>query len=219
MPKRFDEALAKLKASVAEMGKVAERMVANTRAILVDWKPDRIPEVRKDEESMDGFQRSIDNETIRLIAVFTPVAGDLRLLLMTTRITAELERIGDQSVRICKHVEKLFAEPPLKPLVDIPRMAEIDCAMIGKAIHAYLANDDAEAHEVIRMDEPVDQLNEQIDRELLTYMMGDPRTVQRALGLMFISRALERIGDHATNIAEDVVFVIEGKDVRHLPPE
>ncbi|MBN1421564.1 MAG: phosphate signaling complex protein PhoU [Planctomycetes bacterium] len=219
MSRRFDQELGKLKASVAEMGKVAQRMVANTRTVLVDWKPGRIADVRKDEESMDGFQRAIDEETVRLIAVFTPVAGDLRLLLMTTRITAELERIGDQSVRICKHVEKLFEEPPLKPLVDIPRMAEIGGAMIEKAIHCFLEDDDSEAHEVIRMDEPVDQLNEQIDRELLTYMMGDPRTVQRALGLMFVSRALERIGDHAASIAEDVVFVIEGKDVRHLPPE
>jgi phosphate transport system protein len=167
---------------------------------------------------MDAFQRSIDNETVRLIGIYTPVARDLRFLLMITRINAELERCADHAVSICHGYEslKLLEEPPLKPLVDLPRMAGIAEQMLHRALAAFLKGSEGDAEVVIQTDDQVDRLNDQIFRELLTYMMGDPRSISRALGLILTARAFERVADHAVNIAEDVVYIVRGEDIRHV---
>jgi phosphate transport system protein len=131
------------------------------------------------------------------------------------KINADLERVGDQAVNVAENVLKLLPQPPLKPLIDIPRMAQIAEKMIRDALDAFVQRDAELARDVLRRDDEVDELKDQVFRELLTYMMADPGTIQRALALILISRNLERIGDHATNIAEDVIFIMEAKDVRH----
>jgi phosphate transport system protein len=218
MPKRFDEDLAALKQEVLSMGALTEGMVRKTIAALVDRDPALIRGVLDDEERMDVFQRAIDNETVRLIGVYTPVAGDLRVLLMITRINAELERCADLAVSICYSYEnlKLIEEAPLKPLVDLPRMAALTEQMLQRALAAFLSASAEESLSVIEADDEVDQLNDQIFRELLTYMLGDPRSISRALGLILTARAFERIADHIVNIAEDVIYAVRGEDVRHV---
>jgi len=218
MPKRFDEDLARLKQDVLAMGALAEGMIRKTMGALVDRNVAVIKEVLADEDQVDAFQRSIDNETVRLIGVYTPVAGDLRVLLMITRINAELERCADHAVSICHSYAKLklLEEPPLKPLVDLPRMAATAERMLHQGLEAFLSASADQAMAVIRSDDQVDELNDQIFRELLTYMLGDPRNISRALGLILTARAFERVADHAVNIAEDVVYIVRGEDIRHV---
>lgn len=218
MPKRFDAEMTQLKKRLLNMGAIAEDMIAETIAALVHRDETRIAKVRAEEEKLDLLQKEIDDETVRLIAVFTPVASDLRLLLMATRINAELERIGDRTITICKGCGRLFSEPPLKPLVDLPRMAQISQGMVHKVITAFVEGNVDAALAVIANDDEVDNLNDQIVRELVTYMLTDAKNIQRALSLIFISKAFERIGDHAVNIAEDVVYVVRGEDIRHTHP-
>ena len=157
----------------------------------------------------------IDDRCLRLLATQTPLAVDLRLITSAMKINADLERIGDQAVNIAESVLVLIPQPPLKPLIDIPRMATIAEKMIRDALDAFVKKDAELARDVLRRDDEVDELKDQVFRELLTYMMADPGTIQRALSLILISRNLERIADHATNIAEDVIFIAEAKDVRH----
>jgi phosphate transport system protein len=215
MPKRFDNDMANLKKKLLAMGALAEEMIHQTISVLVERDETLIEEVRAAESRMDQFQREVDDDTIRLIAVYTPVATDLRMLLMATRINAELERIGDQADNICRSCRELLKEPPLKPLVDLPRMAAIARDMVRMVLNAFVEASDEQAIEVIKHDQEVDSLYDQIFRELLTYMLSDPRNVSRALRLIFAAKAFERIGDHAVNIAEDVVYVVRGEDIRH----
>jgi phosphate transport system protein len=131
------------------------------------------------------------------------------------KINADLERIGDQAVNIAENAARILSHPPLKPLIDLPRMAEIAQRMTRDSLDAFVRRDPELARNILARDDEVDQLKDQVFRVLLTYMMADPATIERALGLILISRNLERIADHATNIAEDVIFVVEAKDVRH----
>lgn len=218
MPKRFDEDLAALKQDLLSMGALTEDMIRKTMSALGDRNPSLIEEVLQGETRMDDFQRTIDNETVRLIGVHTPVAGDLRILLMITRINAELERCADLAVSICYSYQnlKLLEDPPLKPLVDLPRMASITEQMLHRALEAFMNNSADESMAVIEADDEVDKLNDQIFRELLTYMLGDPRNISRSLGLILTARAFERIADHIVNIAEDVVYIVRGEDIRHV---
>jgi phosphate transport system protein len=215
MPKRFDNDLAQLKKHLLTMGAVAEEMIHHAITVLVERDEAFIADVEADEQRMDAFQRQVDEETVRLIAVYTPVATDLRFLLMATRINAELERIGDQTSNICRACRELLKEPPLKPLIDLPRMAGRAREMVREALNAFVEGSDARAIQVIKGDREVDVLYDQIFRELVTYMLSDPRNIARALGLILVAKAFERIGDHAVNIAEDVVYVVRGEDIRH----
>ena len=218
MPRRFDEDLAKLKQSLLGMGGMAEEMIRKTVRALVDHSPALVREVLETEKKMDVLQGEVDNETVRLIGVYTPVAGNLRVLLMITRINAELERIGDQAVAICHSFENLhlLVEPPLKPLEDLPRMAAIGEEMLRRALDAFLSNSVEESMAVIHSDDEVDRLNDQIFRELLTYLVRDTRNTERALGLILAAKGFESIADHAVNIAEDVVYIVHGEDIRHV---
>jgi phosphate transport system protein len=215
MPVQFDEDLEELTSRLLTMGATAEQMIHDMNSTLVDRNADFLDKIRENESQMDKFQNEIDDETVRLISVYTPVAGDLRLLLMVTRINAELERIGDQTFNILKVFESLLKEEPLKPLVDLPRMANLVQEMVHNALDAFVEKSDATAMKVIEADDKVDKLNDQIFRELVTYMLTDPKNIGRALGLVLTARAFERIGDHAVNIAEDVVYVVRGEDIRH----
>src|SRR6185369_16590555 len=144
-----------------------------------------------------------------------PTAVDLRFLVAVMKINSDLERIGDSAVNIAQSVEQLIDQPPLKPYIDLPHLSELVQAMVRKSLDAFVQRDPGMAADVCRSDDAVDGLYKQLFRELLTYMIEDPRTVSRALHLLLISRNMERIADHATNIAEDVIYYVEGRDVRH----
>jgi len=215
MKRRFDEELAALKEKVVDMGEVAQAMIQQSMKALVDRNASLIQEVLQNEEKLDHFQIEIDNDAIRILAIMSPVAFDLRFILMVARINTELERVGDLCVNLCESVQLLLTEPPLKPLVDLPKMAETAERMVQEGLQAFLQCSPERALQVIKVDDEVDALNDQIFRELLTYMLSDPRTITRSLSLILMARNLERIADHGTNIAEEVVYLVKGEDIRH----
>lgn len=215
--KKFEQELAALKSRVVEMGKVTQNMIARALRALVERDRAIVEEVYTAEKKLDRFQIDNDDEAIRLIAVYTPVARDLRFLLMVARIVTELERMGDQAVNMCEYVELLISEPELKPLVDLPRMAQIAGRMVDEALIAFLEGDTKRAEKTLELDDQVDALNDQIFRELITYMRSSSENVKRSVALILVARSLERIADHATNICEEVVFLVRGEDIRHTP--
>jgi phosphate transport system protein len=215
MPKKFDAELRLLKDQIVEMGTVAESMFQTAMRALVTRDGTLCGRILELEERVDRFQIEIDKEVIRLMAVYGPVAMDLRFVLMAARINTELERVGDQAVNMSESVTLLLAEPELKRLVDLPRMADIAAAMLEGSLAAFRTDDVEKAREVIPRDGEVDALNDQIFRELLTYMLADAKNITRSIGLLLIARCLERIADHATNIAEEVIYMVKGEDVRH----
>jgi phosphate transport system protein len=211
----FDEELQALKNRLLTMGAVVEERVHQAVRSLIDRRQKEAERVIASDKEVNDLQIEIDDRCLRLLATQTPLAGDLRLITAAMKINADLERIGDQAVNVAENVIKLLPQPPLKPLIDIPRMAEIAQQMTRDALDSFVRKDPELARAVLRRDDEVDSLKDQVFRELLTYMMADPGTIQRALSLILISRNIERIADHATNIAEDVIFLVEAKDVRH----
>lgn len=218
MPLQFDSDLNALTEKVLKMGALAERMIHDTTRTLAEWNIGLFESVPDNEDALDGLQREIDEETVRLISVYTPVASDLRLLLMITRITSELERIGDQTMNIGFYAKELLKQEPLKPMIDLPRMADTAMRMLRDALNAFTRRSSDLAVEVIKSDDTVDQLNDQIFRELMAYFLTDPKTMAQVLEMVLISRAFERIADHAVSIAEDVFYVVQGRDIRHTEP-
>jgi len=211
----FEAELQALRHQLLTMGGLVEQRVHRAVHALVHRGEEDAQRIIATDKEVNDLQMDIDNRCLRLLATQTPLAVDLRLITSAMKINADLERIGDQAVNIAESVLVLIPQPPLKPLIDIPRMAAIAEKMIRDALDAFVKNDAALARDVLRRDDEVDELKDQVFRELLTYMMADPGTIQRALSLILISRNLERIADHATNIAEDVIFIAEAKDVRH----
>ena len=203
---------------VLRMGGLAEQMTRRVIQALVQRDAGLLPEVLTMESRVNQLHIEIDETCIELIALRQPAAVDLRFLAAAMKINTDMERIGDQAFNIVARAEVLLPVPPLKPLIDIPRMADIAQEMLKASLDAFVNGDDALALETIRRDDEVDQLKDQVFRELLTYMMADPSTIPRAMELILVSRHLERIGDHATNICEDVIFMVKGKDVRHQGP-
>jgi phosphate transport system protein len=204
----FESELQALKNRLLTMGALVEERVHRAVQALIH---------RREEEAQRiiAGDKEIDDRCLRLLATQTPLAVDLRLITSAMKINADLERVGDQAVNIAENVLALLPYPPVKPLIDIPRMADVAEQMVRDALDAFVKRDAPLARDVLRRDDQVDNLKDQVFRELLTYMMADPGTIQRALNLILISRHLERIADHATNIAEDVIFIAEAKDVRH----
>ncbi len=215
MHRHFEEQLSGLRGRLVHMGALAEAMIDKAVKSLLERAPGRHPEIFRNEEEVNALHIEIDEKVINLLALQHPLAADLRLVVMGSKIAGELERIGDQAVNICQNTEALLRYPPLKPLIDIPLMAEIARRMLRESLDAFVRQDAALAQKVLDADDEVDAFKEQIFRELLTYMMSDPGTIPRALALILISRNLERVGDHATNIAEEVIYVAQGRDVRH----
>jgi phosphate transport system protein len=211
----FEEELQALKNRLLTMGALVEERVHQAVRSLIDRRLDEAEAVIVADKEVNDLQIDIDDRCLKLLATQSPLAIDLRLITAAMKINADLERIGDQAVNIAENVIKLLPQPPLKPLIDIPRMAELAQQMTRDALDAFVKKDPALARDVLRRDDEVDSLKDQVFRELLTYMMADPGTIQRALSLILISRNIERIADHATNIAEDVIFLVEAKDVRH----
>jgi phosphate transport system protein len=211
----FEAELQALRNQLLTMGGLVEQRVHRAVHALVHRAEEEAQRIIATDKEINDLQIDVDNRCLRLLATQTPLAVDLRLITSAMKINADLERVGDQAVNIAESVLVLIPQPPLKPLIDIPRMATIAEKMIRDALDAFVERDAGLARDVLRRDDEVDELKDQVFRELLTYMMADPGTIQRALSLILISRNLERIADHATNIAEDVIFIAEGRDVRH----
>lgn len=197
------------------MGTIAGQMIEDILALLEKRDPSLFEKLNALEKEMDTLQTDVDEETIRIIGVYTPVASDLRTLLMITRINIELERIGDQVMNISFYGKSLLKEEPLNHMMDIPRMAEISLNMVNKSLEAFKQKSSKLALSVIDMDDQVDRFHDQIFRSLMTYVIEDPRTIRRILELILIARAFERIADHAVSISEDVVYIVKGEDIRH----
>jgi len=213
--RKFDQELAELKKRLIRMAATAEAMIDKTIRELVDRDEQAAEPIGMYEDELNRLQIEIDELGMLLLATQQPVAADLRFIIAATKINSELERIGDLVVNITENVHVLLQQPELKPLIDIPRMADLARKMVRDSLDAFVRGDVLLAQAVIMMDDQVDALKEQVLRELLTYMMADPRSIERAMALILISRHLERIGDHATNIAEDVIYMVQGRDVRH----
>ena len=215
MHRHFDEEIQEIRQKLVRMGSLAESMVASALRMLLDRDGRHAEEVIRREVEVNGLQMEIDDMAVKVTALQQPVGSDVRFLFMAARITSELERIADQAINICQNAEHLLKAPPLKPFVDIPIMAEIAQRMVRDSLEALVRKDTKLADRVLQEEEKVDAFRDQIFRELLTYMMADPATIPRALSLILISRNLERVGDHATNIVEEVVYWIQGRDIRH----
>ena len=211
----FEAELQALRNQLLTMGGLVEQRVHRAVHALVHRAEEEAQRIIATDKEINDLQIDVDNRCLRLLATQTPLAVDLRLITSAMKINADLERVGDQAVNIAESVLVLIPQPPLKRLIDIPRMATIAEKMIRDALDAFVERDAGLARDVLRRDDEVDELKDQVFRELLTYMMADPGTIQRALSLILISRNLERIADHATNIAEDVIYMIQGRDVRH----
>lgn len=211
----FEDELKNLKIIILKMGSLVEEAIGKAIGSLVNRDSDLAQKVIENDTRINSFDVEIDEECIRLIALRQPTAGDLRFITTAMKITTDLERIGDYAVDLCERVVELNTEPQLKPYIDIPRMAEIAQGMVRDALQAFLDRNTALAYEVINRDDAVDQLTVQIFNELLFFMIKDNTTISRAIKVTYISKYLERVADHATNIAEMVVYMDEGKMIRH----
>ncbi len=216
----FEEELSNLKVQILKMGSLVENAIDNSIKSLVERNSDLARQVIENDARINAFDVSIDEECIRLLALRQPTAGDLRFVTTAMKITTDLERMGDYAVDICERALELNDESQLKPYIDIPRMAEIAEGMVRDALQAFLEKNTALAYDVINRDDEVDQLTVQIFNELLLFMIKDSTTITRAIKISYVSKYLERIADHATNLAEMVVYMNEGKMIRHTrPPE
>ncbi len=217
MIRHFHEELDQVKEKTLKLGSLVEAMVENAVASLVDRDSRLAEETIASDQKVDSLEVEINEDCIRLLALQQPAAKDLRFITTAMKITTDLERMADQAVNICQRAIELNEEPQLKPYIDIPIMSQLSQKMMREALDAFVQRDAGLARQVIPEDNKVDGLKNQIFRELLTFMMEDPRTIPRAIRLILVSRHLERIADHATNVAEMVVFLVEGKNIRHAP--
>ena len=215
MERHFETEMQALKNRLLGMGAMVEERMHGAVVALMERNAAAAEAIIAGDQEVNELQIEVDDRCLKLLALQQPMASDLRLITAAMKINADLERIGDQAVNIAENSLKLMNAAPLKPLIDLPRMAEIAEAMTRDSLDAFVRKDAALARSVLARDDEVDQLKDHIFRVLLTYMMADPGTIERALSLILVSRNLERIADHATNIAEDVIFVVEAKDVRH----
>jgi phosphate transport system protein len=211
----FDEELKSLKEKLLEMAARAEEQIALSIRGLKDRDETLACQVLEKEEAINVLDVEVDEMAMRLLALRQPMATDLRFITSAMKIGSDLERIGDLAVNIAERTMDLLKQPQLKPLIDIPRMAELAQDMVRDALNAFINRDDKLAKDVCERDDQVDKLNDQVFRELLTYMMQDPGTISRAVDLILVGRHLERIADHATNIGEDVIYMVKGKTIKH----
>jgi phosphate transport system protein len=213
--KQFDAELNTIRSKLLEMGGKVEVMIANAMKSLVERNTELADATITFDHQINRLEMEIDEKCLQVLATRQPAARDLRFITIALKIVTDLERIGDQCAAIAKRARELNAEPPLKPYIDLPRMAEWTSVMVKEALDSFVRGDDALALKVCKDDQFVDDLNVQIQRELLTFMMADPQSIGRGIKINYISKCLERIADHATNIAEMVIFMVKGKDIRH----
>ena len=215
MQRHFHEELEALKQTLLAMGGLVEDQIRRVMRALIERDDALAQEVIERDQQVNAYDVEVDETCVSLLALHQPAAGDLRFITTAMKIVTDLERMGDQAVNIAQRVLELNREPQLKPYIDLPRMAEKAQLMVKQSLDAFVARDTELARKVCAEDEEVDALKEQIFRELLTFMMEDARTIPRAIRLILISRFLERLADHATNIAEMVIYLVDAKMVRH----
>jgi phosphate transport system protein len=215
MQRHFDEKIQDLLQRLVLMGRMAESMIQTALRIIIERNEGLAAEVYHKEEEVNDLQIEIDERAVTLTALQQPVGTDVRFLFMASRIATELERIGDLAINICQNAHHVLKTAPLRPLIDLPVMGEIAEKMLRDGIDALVNRDCELANRVFLDEKKVDAYRDQNFRVVLTYMMADPGTIERGLSLILIARNLERVGDHATNIAEEVIYLVEGREVRH----
>jgi len=216
----FDEELLRLKEKILTMGSMVENAIRDSIKSLVDRDNQLAQDIIEKDHQINTLDSEIDEECIKLIALMQPKASDLRFITTAMKITTDLERMGDMAVNIAERALELNEEPLLKPYIDIPRMREIAQGMTRDVLDAFVRGDKKLAMDIIMRDDEVDELRDEILKELVLYMVQDPATVTRAMKIIFVANYLERIADHATNIAEMVIYQVAGKLIRHMvPPE
>jgi phosphate transport system protein len=214
MQRHFDEELSRLKEMLLTMASHAASAVTNAMKALTERDDELGRLVEANDTILDGLEKRVDELAISLLAQ-APLASDLRLITIGMKIAHDLERVGDEATNIARRAIEVNKEPQLKPYVDLPRMAEMGLGMLQEAIDAFVHRDSTKARAIIPRDKMVDALNKQLYRELVSFVVEDPQRTTRCLHLMFISKSLERVADHAANIAEEVVYLYEGRDIRH----
>jgi phosphate transport system protein len=213
--RHFAEELEELKQRLLVMGGLAEERLRAAVRALVERDPALMTDVVRGDEAVNSLHLEIDDRCFKLLALHQPMAVDLRSIVAAFKINSDLERVGDLAVNVAEAAERYMTHAPVKPLIDLPRMADMARQMLHEALDAFVSRDVEAAQRVLTQDDVLDALKNQIFRELLTYMLGDPRKIEPGIDLILVSRHLERVGDHATNIAEDVIFIVEARDVRH----
>ena len=211
----FHKELIKLRNRVLRLGYLVEQAIQDSVKSLVERRSDLAKKVIKRDQQINALDVEIDEESVRLLSLGQPKSRDLRFITTTIKITTDLERMGDLAVNIAKRAIELNKEPQLKPYIDIPRMAEIAQEMVKDSLDAYVKGCTSLPYKVIKIDDEIDKLMEQVFNELLFFMIQNPRTISRAIRISYVAKCLERIADHATNIAEMVIYMCKGKFVRH----
>lgn len=215
MERHFDEELRELKEKLLRMSSLVEEAINSSIKALVNRNTELAEKVIKSDDAINMLEIEIDEFSIRLLALRQPEARDLRFITSAIKINNDLERMGDHAVNIAEKTLNLLKSPLLKPLIDIPRMANLAQGMLRDSLNAFVNNDPALAKSVCERDDEVDNLDDQLFRELLTYMVQDPKNIERALDLILISRNLERVADLSTNICEDVIYIASGRVIKH----
>ena len=213
--RHFQEELDQLKARLLEMGGLAEDRVRESVQSLVTRDRHLVEKILDGDAAINHLQIEVDDRCFKLLALYQPMAVDLRAIVAAVKINSDLERVGDLAVNIAEAVSRSLQHPLVKELIDIPKMAELSQAMLRDALDAFVRRDTQLAQTVLNRDDTLDALKTTVFRDLLNHMLRDPQTIEPSLDLILISRHLERIGDHATTIAEDVIFMVSAKDVRH----
>ncbi len=219
MERHFHEQLQELRATLTTMASMVEEAINKAVASLIDRDQELAKAVIAGDDAINDIELAVDEQCLKLIALHQPMAVDLRFIMSAIKINNDLERVGDHAVNIAERALALCEQEQLKPLIDIPRMAVLAQQMVKDSIHSFVKGDVAKARAVCVRDDEVDNLDDQVFRELLTYMSEDPRTISRALHLIIISKNLERIADLSTNIAEEVIFIYEAHTIKHHAEE
>ena len=212
---QFDTDLNEIRTKLLEMGGKVEKMIHDAMKSLVERNTELATTTIEYDHEITRLEVEIDERCLEVLALRQPTARDLRFITLALKIVTDLERIGDQCRNIAKRARELNDLPPLKPYIDLPKMADIAASMVTEALDAFVRGDEQMAYAVCRRDGEVDLLNEQIQRELVTFMLADANSISRAIKITAIAKCLERVADHATNVAEMVIFMVKGKDIRH----
>jgi phosphate transport system protein len=212
----FENQLAKIRATILEMGGLVESQIGQAMRALIERDEALARATIARDHTVNRFDVEVDDLCLKTLALHQPAARDLRLITTALKITTDLERIGDLAAQIAERALELAAELPVKPYIDLPRMADFARNMVHRSLDAFVREDAELALAVCNSDDAIDKLHEQLFRELLSFMVENPQTISRAMRLLFVSKSLERVGDHATNIGEMVIFMVKGRDIRHL---
>jgi phosphate transport system protein len=215
MQRHFHHDLRHLSERLTVMGELVESRTRDVLSALLQRRADLAVSVATGDAEVNELELEVDDLCIKFLALQNPVASDLRLVRSIIKVNTDLERVGDQAVNIAQAVIRLLSLPPMRPIVDVALLGETAVGMLHDSLRAFVEQDVSVAQSVLERDDQADELRDSIFRVLLTHMMADPGVIERALGLILVSRCLERIGDHATNIAEEIIFVVEGRVVRH----